>query len=285
MWIYILDEHGNPAPVGVPGEIYVGGGGVAIGYLNRPELNDMRFLPDAFRGEPRARMYRSGDLARYLPDGDVEYLGRIDDQVKVRGFRVEPGEIKSSLAAHPGVRDCIVVMRESAPQLCVYFIPAQKPSPTVSELRAFLRRSLPDYMIPAAWIELDEFPLTGNGKIDKRALPPPNGLRPALAHEYAEASSEAEAELVAIWRDVLGIQNVGLHDNFFDLGGHSLLLLLVQRRISARFNRMFSIAELFGHPTIRALAEALNRTEPPIAKRQLRGTTCEPFSASTSVQG
>ena len=269
MWIYILDSVGKPVPVGVAGEIYVGGAGVAAGYLNRPDLNAERFLADPFRDEPGARVYRSGDLARYLSDGDIEFLGRKDGQVKIRGYRVETKEIKASVARHPKVHDCVVTAHfperaglSGDAELRAYVIAADPADPpSVSELRAFLQQTLPDYMLPSSFMTLASFPLTANGKIDLRALPSPGERRPKLSEELAQPLNHVEASIAAIWAEELRIDQVGIHDNFFDLGGDSLVMVRVRRRIGeASFGRLPSMREMFEYPTIHMLAGAISHT-------------------------
>ena len=288
MWIYILDPQGRPVPVGARGEIHVGGGGVAIGYLNRPELNERRFVADRFSQEPGARMYRSGDLARFLPNGDIEYLGRIDDQVKIRGFRVALGEVKAYLTRHPAVKDVVVVAQDgpngSGVQMLAYVIPAADPASS-SELREYLRRSLPDYMLPAHFINVAAFPLTSNGKVDKRALPLPLASFAAPAADLAAPSNDVEAALAEIWKEELGLERVGVNENFFDLGGHSLLMARVQRRISGSFGRSLSMAQLFQASTIRALAAALGAAanSPAEPRAEARGAA-RIMAAATRAQ-
>ncbi|WP_420895036.1 non-ribosomal peptide synthetase, partial [Sorangium cellulosum] len=203
--VYVLDGSKQLLPVGVPGELYVGGAGVARGYLNRPELTAERFIQDPFRGEPAARLYRTGDLGRWLPDGELEHLGRIDHQVKIRGFRIELGEIESVLAQHPAVRDAVVIAREDAPgdkRLVAYLVAREAPLPTVSELRSHVQSKLPEYMVPAAFVELSALPLTANGKLDREALPAPGQQRPELQHSYVAPRTPEEELLAEIWAEV-----------------------------------------------------------------------------------
>ncbi|HEY0193941.1 MAG TPA: amino acid adenylation domain-containing protein, partial [Kofleriaceae bacterium] len=224
--VYVLDRRGQLVPRGVAGEIYIGGAGVARGYLNRPELTEERFVRDPFAGEPGARMYRTGDLARWLPDGALEFLGRNDDQVKIRGFRIELGEIEAQLARQPGVRAAVVVVREDSPgdrRLVAYLVGAAgEPAPEAAALRPALLRELPDYMVPAAYVVLPALPLTANGKLDRKALPAPEG--DAFAQQAYEAPhGEVEEALAEIWCELLNLERVGRRDNFFELGGHSML--------------------------------------------------------------
>ncbi|MGI5152392.1 amino acid adenylation domain-containing protein [Plantactinospora sp. CA-294935] len=265
--IYLLDQYGNLVPVGVPGEIHVGGPGVARGYLKRPELTAQRFVPDPFAVEPGARMYRSGDLARRRPDGGLDFLGRIDDQVQIRGYRVELGEIETVLAAHPGVRDAVVVVREDIPgdkRLVGYLVPEGDQVPSPAELREFLARGLPEYMVPAAFVPLDRIPLTANGKLDRRALPAPD--RAALSGEqvYVAPRTPVEERVAAIWRDVLGVERVGVHDSFFDLGGHSIRAVALVGELRA-IGLDVSVRDVFAHRTVAELCGILDGRSAPAA--------------------
>ncbi len=262
--VHLLDAHGQLVPVGVPGEVCVGGAGVARGYLNRPDLTAERFVPDPLSGPPGARLYRSGDLARRSPDGDIEYLGRIDHQVKVRGFRVEPEEIEAALDSHPGVRDSVVVLREEPGgdrRLAAYVVPAGKPAPSIEDLRGFLKETLPEHMVPAHYVVLDALPLTSHGKVDRGALPAPDRGRPELTARYAPPRSDAERTLAAIWSEVLGVADVGIHDNFFALGGDSIRSIQVRARARER-GLDFSIQQLFQHQSVADLARHLAVVEP-----------------------
>jgi amino acid adenylation domain-containing protein len=266
---YVLDPRAEPAPVGVPGELYLGGGGVARGYLGDPARTADRFVPDPFTGVAGARLYRSGDRVRWRADGTLEFIGRVDQQVKIRGFRVEPGEVEAVLARQPGVEDAAVVAREDAPgqpRLVAYVVLAD-PAPPVAALRAALRAELPPYMIPAAWVVLDALPLTPGGKTDRRALPAPEARGAAPEGPAAEAVPRTDAERViaGAWREVLGVGEVGLDDNFFDLGGHSLLLARLRSRLRGSFPSDVSIVVLFRYPTVRSLAEHLAGGDPPQA--------------------
>ncbi|MBZ5670628.1 MAG: amino acid adenylation domain-containing protein [Acidobacteriia bacterium] len=299
--LYVLDPDMNPVPPGVMGELYIGGAGVARGYLNRPELTRQRFLADPFSGRPGARLYRTGDLARYRPDGTLEFLGRIDDQVKVRGYRIELGEIEATLADHSGLKSCVVLAREDEPgdkQLVGYVVPSENESPTVEELRQFLRQRLPDYMVPAQFVFLKSFTLTPNGKIDRKALPAPSkrqreagelvaprdpleqvlaGLsgdttdREALptpsyenrqpARDFVRPRTETERSLAAIWTALLKVESIGVNDDFFDLGGHSLLAIRLVSRIRDVFGVELPLATLFQAPTIADLAGLLRKED------------------------
>ncbi|HEX6371116.1 MAG TPA: amino acid adenylation domain-containing protein [Longimicrobium sp.] len=250
---YVLDEALRPAPVGVPGELYLGGAQVARGYVGRPALTAERFVPDAFGAEPGARLYRTGDRARWRADGALEYLGRLDAQVKVRGFRIEPGEIEAALRRHAGVVDCAVIARDDAPgdrRLVAYVAGAAD----ADALRAHLRRTLPEYMVPAAFVAVDALPLTPNGKLDRRALPAPE----YAAHEaFAAPRTPAEEVLAGIWAEVLRTDRVGVNDNFFALGGHSLLATRVASRIRAVLGAEVPLRVLFERPTVAQLAQAV----------------------------
>ncbi|ERT10616.1 hypothetical protein O185_23835 [Photorhabdus temperata J3] len=255
--VYLLDSDGQPVPLGCAGEIYIGGVGVARGYLNRPELSAERFLVDPFSDNPDARMYRSGDLARYLPDGNLEFLGRNDHQVKIRGFRIEPGEIESRLLEYPAVQEAVVLaLGEGQDKRLVAYVVAETDGELANSLRNYLSAILPDYMIPAAFVQLDAFPLTPNGKLDRRALPAPG--EEAFARQVYEAPQrEMETALAEIWRELLGIEQISRHDNFFALGGHSLLAVRMMNRVAA-FGVELPLSTLFKAPSLMAFAEAMS---------------------------
>jgi len=258
--LYVLESNGQPAPPGVPGEICVGGAGVARGYLNRPELTAQKFIPDPFGGQPEARLYRSGDLARYLPDGDIEYLGRIDQQVKIRGYRIELGEIEAVLGQHPRVRDRVVVARQDISgesRLVAYVVPRDSLAFTYGQLRDYLKPKLPAYMIPSALVVLDALPLTAHGKLDRRALPEPDGKGAAVSGGYTAPRTEVEERLALLWAEALDLERVGIHDNFFDLGGHSLMAIRLFRRIEAEFERSIPLSILFRAQTVSDMAAIL----------------------------
>ena len=259
--IYILDRHLHPVPIGVPGELHIGGAGLARGYLNRPTLTAEKFIPHPFSDIPSARLYKTGDLAYYRPDGDIEYLGRLDHQVKIRGFRIELGEIEAVLSQHPEVAQCVVIPREDEPgdkRLVAYVIPADREAPKSNEFRAFLKQSLPEYMIPAAFMQLESFPLTPNGKINRRVLPKPERADISSTTTYLAPRSQQEEALAQIWRHVLKLEQVGVNDNFFDLGGHSLLALRLFTEIEKAFGQNLPLATLFQAPTIKELAALLD---------------------------
>jgi amino acid adenylation domain-containing protein len=255
--VYVLDSHLQSVPRVVRGELYAGGAGLARGYCNRPDLTAEKFIPDPFSDEPGARMYRTGDLARHLPDGQLEFLGRADRQVKVRGFRVEPGEVEAALVEHANVRQALVTLREETPGeefLVAYLVEREPESPTtVEELRRHLRARLSEYMIPADFFVLDAFPLTPSGKVDRQALSTAKAERPATESAYAAPQTEVERSIVAILQEILGVERVGINDNFFDLGGHSLLLVKLQSRLQKMFKREVSLVELFENPTAGSL--------------------------------
>jgi len=259
--IYILDAHGEPVPIGVAGEFYIGGAGVARGYLNRPELTAERFLKDPFAAEPGARMYKTGDLGRWLPDGNIEFLGRNDFQVKLRGFRVELGEIEARLAQHPAVREAVVLAREDHPgdkRLVAYLVPADAQlTPDAEKLRAHLSATLPEYMVPAAYVSLDALPLTPNGKLDRNALPAPEADAYSTK-TYEEPQGENEVLLARIWADLLNLEHVGRHDNFFELGGHSLLAITMIERLRQQHLRT-DVRTIFTTSTLAELALAMNK--------------------------
>ena len=223
--VYVLDRRRELVPLGVPGELYLGGDGLARGYHNRPELTAERFLPNPFADVPAARLYRTGDLVRWLPSGNLEFLGRLDRQVKIRGFRIELGEVENCLRRHPAIQDVVVLAREDTPgdkRLVAYVVPRDREA-VIEELRVYLQEKLPPFMAPSAFVLLERLPLTPNGKLDRQALPPPDQARPDLGMNYVPPRDVVEEQLAAIWTDLLGIEHVGVHDNFFELGGHSLL--------------------------------------------------------------
>ena len=261
--VYVLDRHLNPVPTGVPGELYIGGEGLARGYLGRAGLTAERFVPDPFSGEPGARLYRTGDRGRYRTDGNLEFLGRFDYQVKIRGFRVEPEEVETALARHPAVREGAVVAREDTPgdrRLVAYVVPAGDQALGSGELRSFLRDRLPEPMVPSAFVFLDALPLTPNGKVDRRALPAPDYTRPDGDEAFVAPRTPIEERVAAIWAAVLKLDRVGVHDSFFALGGHSLLATQVVARLRAAFGVELPLRGLFEAPTVAGLAERLEAT-------------------------
>lgn len=262
--LYILDANLQPVPAGVKGDLYIGGAGVARGYFNRPELTAKKFLPDPFSTKPGARMYKSGDLARYRKDGTLEYLGRVDDQVKVRGYRIELGEIEAALAGHPAVQSCTVLALEETPgnkQLVAYAVPQSGKSLVADDLKEFLKQSLPEYMVPAQFVFLDAFPLTQNGKIDRKALPAPSHANVSAAHEFVAPRNETEQKVAAMWMELLKVEQIGIHDDFFDLGGHSLMAIKALSRIREEFGVDLPLATLLQAPTVAQLAALLHKED------------------------
>jgi amino acid adenylation domain-containing protein len=254
--IVLLDERGDLAPPGVPGELCVGGPALARGYLHRPDLTAERFIPHPYAAEPGQRLYRTGDRARYAPDGTLELLGRIDQQVKLRGFRIELAEVESVLAGHSSVAEVAALVREDRPgdrRLVAYVVPADGMEVSPAGLRRFVRESLPDYMVPSAIVVRADLPLTPNGKVDRQALPAPDGERQS-EHAFVAPRTDTEQRVAAIWRSVLHVEQVGLHDNFFDLGGHSLLLVQLHTRLHEAFDTDVTVVELFRYPTVGLLA-------------------------------
>ncbi len=278
--VYLLDEHLQPVPIGVPGEMYVGGAGVARGYLNRPELTAQRFISNPFDNSKfkiqNSKLYKTGDLARYLPNGELEYLGRIDNQVKIRGFRIELGEIEALLASHPAIWESVVVVREDEPgnkRLVAYVVPETEQSPTAAELRRFLKQKLPEYMVPSAFVQLEALPLTANGKVDRRALRAPDTARPELEDVFVAPSTPEEKILSAIWAKVLSVEQVGINDNFFALGGDSIRSIQVLSQAKEQ-GLSFSVQQLFQHQTIHELVQELKTQENDTTKLELT----QPFS-------
>jgi amino acid adenylation domain-containing protein len=260
--IHILDNYDALVPVGVPGELCIGGRPLARGYLNRPELTAEKFLPDPFSKRPGARLYHTGDVARHLPDGTIEYIGRSDHQVKLRGFRIELGEIEAVLSRHPGVQQSVILCREDVPgeQTLVAYIVGDvngDSDPTVTELRAFVKRELPEYMCPSDFVTMPSLPINASGKIDRLALPAPSQIRPELGVRFISPRTVLERELAEIWTGVLRRENVGIGDNFFDLGGHSLLATQLVSRIRSRLNVELPLRQLFETPTIEGLARSI----------------------------
>ncbi|KAG0195874.1 hypothetical protein BGX28_000459, partial [Mortierella sp. GBA30] len=256
---YVLDKYRKPVPIGVIGELYIGGPGVAIGYFNRPDLTAERFLPDPFSKVPGARMYKSGDLVRYLSDGNIVFMGRNDDQVKIRGYRIELGEIEERLAEHPEVREVAVLAigESSSDKRLVAYVVSSPHEKLAHILREHLSASLPEYMVPSAFVRMDVFPLTNNGKVDRRALPAPDSSS-FVTQDYVSPEGDIEVALAVIWSEVLKIDRIGRHDNFFTLGGHSLLAVRLTNRISA-LGVQIPLSTLFASPTLSALAVAVSR--------------------------
>ncbi|MBA3947369.1 MAG: non-ribosomal peptide synthetase, partial [Herpetosiphonaceae bacterium] len=259
MEMYVLDTQLQIVPIGVLGELYIGGVGLARGYRNRPDLTAERFMPHPFSSVPGARLYRTGDLVRRLPDGQLEYLGRLDHQVKLRGFRIELGEIEAVLARHPAVHACVVMAREDRPgdqRLVAYIVvqTGQEP-PAMEQLRAWLQPTLPEYMLPAAFVFLEHLPLTPNGKVDRRALPTPAEITRSTA--FVGPRTAVEEVLAGIWSNVLDVAQVGMHDDFFDLGGHSLKAALLNSRVREIFRVTLPLRSLFEATTVATLAQLI----------------------------
>jgi amino acid adenylation domain-containing protein len=262
--IYILDSQLQPVSIGTPGELYIGGDGLARGYLNRLELTEEKFIPNPFGN---SKLYKTGDLAHYLPDGNIEFLGRIDNQVKIRGFRIELGEIEALLNQHPDVRQAVVIAREDIPgdkRLVAYIVLNQKPEVIsaagfayATTLKRFLEEKLPNYMIPAAFVMLDSLPLTPNGKVDRQNLPAPDRSRPKIEATFVAPRNPIEEKLAVIWTELLGLEQIGVNDNFFHLGGHSLIVTQMLSRVREVFRVELSFHQIFANPTIGNLAQLI----------------------------
>ncbi|HEX5081181.1 MAG TPA: amino acid adenylation domain-containing protein [Blastocatellia bacterium] len=280
--IYILDRSLQPVPVGVAGELHVGGPALARGYLNQPALTAAKFIPHPFSHQPGARLYKTGDLARYLPDGNVEFLRRMDYQVKVRGFRIEPEEIESVLTSHEGVREALVTPHESAlgeKRLVAYIVPSQSAPPSVQELQQQVREHLPAYMLPAAFIMLDAFPLSPNGKVDRKALPAPDPETLGATDTYVEPSTPLEEMIVDVWEEVLGRKRIGVFDNFFEVGGHSLLATQIIARLRKNLDMEIPLGSIFMAPTIAEMAVMIEE----MMLREI-GDTGDDGSPSSDIQ-
>ncbi len=261
--VYVLDAHQQPQPIGMPGELCVGGVAVARGYLNRPELTAEKFIPDPFSEEPGALLYRTGDLARWLPDGTVDFLGRIDRQLKIRGFRIEPGEIEAVLERHPAVREAAVIDRLDArgDARLVAYVATAGLDVEANELRALLSDHVPNYMVPNSYVTLAELPLTPNGKVDRDALPEPDWDRAAAADEFIAPRTSTEKRVAAIWAELLSVENIGIRDNFFALGGHSLLAMQVLSRLRQEFSTTLTVRAIFDLATVAELSAAVDAAD------------------------
>jgi amino acid adenylation domain-containing protein/non-ribosomal peptide synthase protein (TIGR01720 family) len=269
--IYILDQQLQPVPIGVPGELHIGGLGLARGYLNRPQLTKEKFIPNPFSNQPGARLYKTGDLARYRSDGNIEYLGRIDHQVKIRGFRIELQEIEAVLASYPEVQKTVVVVREDEPgnkRLIAYIVPVKESTVSTSKLRQFVKQKLPNYMVPSFFVVLDTLPLTPNGKLDRRSLPIPDNSRPDIEETFVAAQNAVETKLTQIWSEVLGVKQVGIYDNFFALGGDSILSIQVVARANQQ-GLQLTPKLIFQHQTIAELAPVVGTTQVVQAEQDL----------------
>jgi hypothetical protein len=280
--VYVLDGSMLPVPAGVVGEIYIGGPGVARGYLNRPGQTAERFVPDPFSGSVGARLYRTGDRARYAASDTLEFLGRMDQQVKIRGYRIEPEEIESRLAAHPSVNQVAIAAgadHMGGQRLVAYYSTSGDSEPTLSELLSFLRERLPDWMIPAAFVELDTLPLMPNGKVDRGALPEPDQTNPKVGAEYVEPHGPLETYLVERWQDILGADTVGVHGDFFELGGNSIQAAIFMNRLRGDLNEFIHVGKLFENPTVHRLAGHLAK-EHGAASHDLAAGSQSPLPAS-----
>lgn len=273
--IYILDAHGNPVPVGVPGELYVGGRGVARGYLNRRSLTEERFTANRFSSAKDAHLYRTGDLGRWLPDGSIEYLGRCDDQVKIRGFRIELGEIDAAIRANPAVRDVAVLVRGDTTadkRLAAYVVPDDPEATAVPGLRDFLTERLPSYMIPSAFVFLARLPLSANGKVDRKALPDVKQTRDEEACEFVAARTPVEEKMAEVWSELLKLDRIGVFDNFFEIGGDSLMATQVVSRLRRAFEVDLPLSAIFKHPTLGGLSEYVDATRWAVDQQSPRPT-------------
>ena len=287
--IYLLNAYQQLVPLGLPGEIYVGGVGLARGYHDHPSLTAEKFVPDPFSAEPGARLYRTGDLARHLPDGTIEFLGRADHQVKLRGFRIELGEIEAALERHTAVSRAVVVVHEdetAGPRLAAYVLAVAGDGPTGGDLRAFLEETLPEYMVPSTFVPLEELPLMPNGKVDRRSLPPLDAASMTAVEKFVAPRNAVEELLAGMWAEILNVRKVGIHDNFFDLGGHSLVAVRLNSRLRSTFRVEVPLNLLFEKPTVAELGETIGRLvragdaaeEPPIVPVPRDGTLLLSFA-------
>jgi acyl-coenzyme A synthetase/AMP-(fatty) acid ligase len=261
--IYILDKHLQPVPIGVAGELHIGGKAPGRGYLKRPDLTADKFIPDAFGETEGERLYKTGDLARYRSDGAIEFLGRLDHQVKIRGMRMELGEVEAALCQHPSVREAVILPHEITAgnkSLVAYVVSKQEPLPAGDELRNYLRERLPEYMVPAAFVILSELPLLSNGKLNRKALPNPEELFTEPEAAYVAPENDLEQRIAGVWQEVFNVERVSIHSNFFDLGGNSLLLAKVHSKLRVALQRDVQIIDLFKHSTIHSLAKHLGET-------------------------
>jgi acyl carrier protein len=266
MEVYLLDERMEAVPMMVEGEIYVGGGGVARGYLGRAELTAERFVPDVYGKERGGRLYRSGDIGRRLRSGEIEYVGRRDNQVKVRGYRIEVGEIESEIGEVEGVAEVVVKVVEvegGEKRIVAYVVKrdGEEEEEVEVEIRRRVKERLPEYIVPSGIVMMEEMPMTRNGKVDRDALPAPDGFRPELELAYVAPQTEIEEKIAAIWQEALKVDKVGVYDNFFDLGGQSLKMVQVYGKLLEVFDRELTMVELFEHPTVNSLAKRLSERE------------------------
>jgi len=284
--VFVLDRNLRPVPVGVPGELHVGGASLARGYHRRPELTAGKFISNPFSRDPGSRLYKTGDLVRWLPDGNLEFIGRLDNQVKVRGVRIELGEIESVLGGHPKLRRALVVAREQLPggnQLTAYAVTANGHGPSPDELRAFLKSKLPAAMVPAEIVLLDELPVTPNGKIDYAALPVPD--QKMTDEEFVAPRTDAEEKIARIWSQILGGKRIGIHDDFFELGGHSLSATQVVARLHSEFHIQLPVRALFDHPTVAGLAEAVAAANKPASAGERHKRPAAPRNQTLAEAG
>ncbi len=267
-FIYVLNSEFQPVPIGYPGELFIGGDGLAKGYFNLPEMTDSKFLPDPFAGIPGARMYRTGDLVQQLENGKLEFLNRVDSQVKIRGFRIELGEIESALGQYSSIRDNVVIVREDNPgdkKLVAYLIQKDNQETDIAGLRQFLKTKIPDYMVPVAYVFIELFPLTPNGKIDRKALPSPLEAEPQQEKPYVEPQTDTERKLAEIWSEVLKIKRIGTDENFFEIGGHSMIAVTLMVKIEKNFGMRLPLAILFDHSTIHDMALIIDQKSAPVS--------------------
>ena len=261
--IYVLDELMEPSPFGVPGELYIGGAGLARGYLDQVELTAQRFVANPLSATPGERLYRTGDLARYLPDGNLEFSGRIDDQVKISGHRIEPGEVEEIIQSHPAVQQVVVVVAEEKDirRLIAYIVPRTGQAINAFDLKRHVRQKLPEPMVPATIVEIKEFPLTASGKVDRKRLPKPEGAKSGAVESDKAPRTEIERFIAEVWQEHLQLANIGVEDNFFDLGGHSMMILPIHERLAARFGEQITVIDLFSYPSISTLAKYLEKPQ------------------------
>ena len=277
--VYLLNRNMEIMPVGVPGELFIGGVCLARGYMNYPDLTAERFIPDPFSNEAGARLFRTGDLGKYLPDGNIDFLGRADDQIKLRGLRIEPGEIETAIRSHPEIDSAVVLAKavgKGSRRLIAYAVPNQGASVAPSDLRAFLKESLPEFMVPSAFVLLESWPLTVGRKIDRAALPDPDISRPDLDQNFEMPRSDVERTVASLWQTILEVEKVGLHDNFFDLGGHSLHMIQVHDKLRETYGDGLIMMDLFNHPTVSTLARRIvegQAAAQPSPERSARATS------------
>ena len=272
--IYILDQSLQPVPIGVSGELYIGGEGAARGYFKRPDLTEEKFIPDPFSDHPGARLYRTGDIGRYKVTGEIEFLGRVDHQIKLRGHRIEPGEIETALRKHPLLKEAAVRVWENSAndkRLAAYVVGVNGELPGAEALRRFLEEQLPAVLVPSTFTVLNALPLTPNGKVDRKALPEPQLDRSAIHARFVAPATTIERKIAGVWQKLLKIEQVGLHDNFFDLGGHSLLAVQAQAQLHEALGVDLPVVKLFQYPTIKALASFLGEQEARPTQRSQRG--------------